>query len=72
MLIHFFPAVCFLDVCVSFAGERGCLEGTVPITIEADGFRAQRRTLLVEIAHPLLRNNIKKPLRRPLQTIKSG
>lgn len=36
------------------------LEGTVPITIEAGGFRAQRRTLLVEIAHPLLRNNIQE------------
>lgn len=65
-----FPSCVFWTCVCEFWWWERMLEGTVPISIEADGFGAQRRTLLAEIAHPLLRNNIKKPLRRPLQTIK--
>lgn len=42
---------------------------TTPIRIKANSIRGQRRALLVEIALPLLRENIEKPPHRLNKTI---
>lgn len=57
-------------VCVCALLVREDVERTVPIRIKAGSIGAQRHALLVEIAHPLLRKNIKKPLHWLFKTIK--
>lgn len=64
-----FPIMRFC-VCVCFTGEREDVDSrTDPIRIEANSIRGQRRALWVEIALPLLRENIEKPPHRLIKTI---